>query len=84
MASNLVTVEEAAFTLGFSVQHTRLLIRQGKLRANKLGRDWVITREALADYIVKYPKNQPKNTAQRQRRETPIKTHRGEHVERSQ
>lgn len=45
--NELVGVTDAARTLGFSVQHTRLLIRQGQLEGIKMGRDWIITRESL-------------------------------------
>ena len=62
MESNLMTVGQAAEALGFSVQHTRLLIRQGKLRALKLGRDWVIPRDELSEYLTRYRNNQPLNS----------------------
>ena len=42
--------QDAAEVLGYSVQHTRLLIRQGKLKAQKLGRDWLVVRESVAEY----------------------------------
>lgn len=38
----LLTIREAAKALGYSPQHTRLLIRTGKLRGMKMGRDWAI------------------------------------------
>lgn len=47
MPTDLLTAPQAAKELGYSLQHTRLLIRQGYLKASKLGRDWVIEREAL-------------------------------------
>lgn len=48
-----MTVPEAAEALGYTVQHTRLLLRQGRLRGNKIGRDWVVLREAVAEYNVR-------------------------------
>jgi len=48
--TDLLTVPEAAKYLGYTVQHIRLLIRQGKLTSYKIGRDWVIPRNAVADY----------------------------------
>ena len=47
-----LTTKDAADTLGYTVQHTRLLIRQGKLEATKLGRDWLVVRESVAEYRV--------------------------------
>ena len=47
----LLTTPQAANTLGYTVQHTRLLIRQGQLRAAKLGRDWMIDQDALNEFI---------------------------------
>jgi len=47
---NLLTVPEASEFLGHSVQHTRLLIREGKLPGYKIGRDWMIPRSALTEY----------------------------------
>jgi len=49
-ASGLVTTGEAASLLGYTVQHTRLLIRRGELPAQKLGRDWIIARESVEEY----------------------------------
>lgn len=47
---DFVTVYQAAQLLGHSMQYTRLLIRQGKLIGNKIGRDWVISRTSVAEY----------------------------------
>ncbi len=40
-----LTVGEASRLLGYTPQHTRLLLRTGKLRGSKIGRDWAV-REA--------------------------------------
>lgn len=50
MDDRYMTTNEASEQLGYTVQHTRLLIRQGKLQANKFGRDWMIVRESVAAY----------------------------------
>lgn len=42
--------KEAAKELGYTVQHTRLLIREGHLEATKVGRDWLIVRESVDEY----------------------------------
>jgi len=48
--ADLLTVPEAAEYLRHTVQHTRLLVRQGKLTGHKIGRDWMIPRDAVLDY----------------------------------
>jgi excisionase family DNA binding protein len=41
----LLTVGEASRLLRYTLQHTRLLLRTGRLRGTKIGRDWTL-REA--------------------------------------
>ena len=53
ISSEFVKASEAAQIMGFSVQHTRLLIRQGYLKGIKIGRDWIIARDVLEDFIAK-------------------------------
>jgi excisionase family DNA binding protein len=50
MSDDLITVGQAARILGNTVQHVRLLARTGQLRANKVGRDWIIDREAVTGF----------------------------------
>jgi excisionase family DNA binding protein len=50
---HFVSTKEAAKILGYTVQHLRLLIRQGQIEATKFGRDWLISRESLAKYRAK-------------------------------
>lgn len=45
--SNYITSAEAAVILGFSADHVRKLINQGKLKAEKLGRNWIINQKDL-------------------------------------
>ena len=40
-------VKEAARLLGYSVQHTRRLVREGVLPGGKIGRDWIVGRVGL-------------------------------------
>ena len=47
----LISLSEAAAISGLSLKHLGLLARQGKLRARKIGRNWVTTREAVAEYL---------------------------------
>jgi DNA adenine methylase len=46
-SSTFVTTQEAALRLGCSIQHVRVLIRAGKLEAQKIGRDWMCEGQAL-------------------------------------
>lgn len=45
--SNYVTSVEAASILGFTPDHIRKLIGQKKLKAEKLGRNWIIAKQNL-------------------------------------
>lgn len=46
-----LTTRDAAELLGFTVQHVRRLIREGRLRGERLSRDWLIERESLERYM---------------------------------
>jgi len=48
----LLTTAEAAERLGVSTRRVRSLIQEGKLKAEKLGRDHVIPESALAKAVV--------------------------------
>lgn len=50
LSQALMTTREAAEALGYTIQHTRLLIRQGKIEASKFGRDWLVVRESVVEY----------------------------------
>ena len=52
LSQALMTTREAAEDLGYTMQHTRLLIRQGKIEASKFGRDWLVVRESVVEYKV--------------------------------
>ena len=47
----LIPLSEAVAVSGLSQPHLNLLARQGKLRAKKIGRNWVTTRAAVLDYL---------------------------------
>jgi len=44
---NYLTSSEAAKALGFSPDHVRKLIRQGKIKAERIGRNWIIEKKSL-------------------------------------
>lgn len=47
-----ISSHEAANRLQYTVQHTRRLIREGKLNGEKFGRDWMVVRESVERYTV--------------------------------
>ena len=49
---DLITVAEASQQTGYTEQHIRRLVRQGKIPGKKYGRDWLLTLEAVEDYGV--------------------------------
>ena len=51
MNDELITLKEAAAHGGLSTSHLALLCRTGKIKAVKKGRDWLTTREAVAEYM---------------------------------
>ena len=48
-----ISLQEASRLCSYSQEYLSLRARQGKLRALKLGRNWVCTREWLEEYIAK-------------------------------
>jgi excisionase family DNA binding protein len=46
----LLTLREAAAQLGITADTLRAQIRRGRLRATKLGRDWVVEAAEVARY----------------------------------
>lgn len=59
-AEQLITLAEAVELSGFTQSHLRLLARQGKLWARKLGRDWLTTEAAVKEYLATERKTGPK------------------------
>jgi excisionase family DNA binding protein len=47
----LISLSEAAAKSGLSAGHLRHLVSSGTIRGRKIGRNWVTTREAVADYL---------------------------------
>ena len=50
---DLISLSEAARLSGYSMGHLRYLITHDRLEGWKLGRNYVTTREALAEYKMK-------------------------------
>ena len=51
MSGESLTTKAAAELLGYTVQHVRRLIRDGRLRGARLGRDWLVERESVDRYV---------------------------------
>ena len=51
--TELLSLREAATLSPYSADYLNLLARKGKIRAHKIGRDWLITKSDLFDYIRK-------------------------------
>jgi excisionase family DNA binding protein len=45
-----LTTDEAAEVSGYSVAYMRRLVRQGRVEARKIQREWLVNRESLIDY----------------------------------
>lgn len=46
----VLTLQEAAASLGVAASTLRVQIRNGKLRAKKVGRDWTVTPKEVERY----------------------------------
>ncbi|HEY7181061.1 MAG TPA: helix-turn-helix domain-containing protein [Blastocatellia bacterium] len=63
MMENVLTVTQAAERLGVADAHVRLLIKQGKLKADKHGSLWLLTVEEVDRYQKeKKPRGRPVKT----------------------
>ncbi|MEJ0021972.1 MAG: helix-turn-helix domain-containing protein [Candidatus Doudnabacteria bacterium] len=49
----LLSLKEASELSPYSADYLNLLARKGKLKARKIGRDWLITKADLFDYLHK-------------------------------
>lgn len=67
MADDLLSLREGAARSGLSASHLRLLARTGRIKAQKLGRDWFTTEAAVLAYLAD----------ERQRSKDPLKRRRG-------
>ncbi len=54
IACDLMSVQETAKKLKVSPQYVRKLIRDGRLKASKIGSQWVVNQNDLAAYISEY------------------------------
>ena len=53
LQTQLLSLKEAADLTPYSADYLNLLARKGKIHARKIGRDWLITRVDLFEYLKK-------------------------------
>ena len=60
--NNLISLEEASRISCLSTVHLRYLVSTGKIWGKKIGRNWVTSKDAIADYLEqhKHPGRPPK------------------------
>lgn len=61
--TDLLTTNEAAALLGVTPVYVRTLIREGRLPAERYGRDWLIARSALLA-LERRPVGRPRSASQ--------------------
>ncbi len=49
--SDFISTEEAAEKLKYHVEHVRRMMREGSIQGLKIGRTWLVQREALEGYM---------------------------------
>lgn len=50
-SGKLISISEAAQNTPYTAEYLTLLARKGKLKAVKISRDWLTTREAVLEYV---------------------------------
>ena len=60
MVDQWVTTTEAAQISGYHVEHIRRLIRDGHILARKWGKEWMVDKSSLLDYLKIEKKPGPK------------------------
>jgi hypothetical protein len=51
MTEDWINTEEAVKLSGYSAQYLRRIVRQQRVKAQKWGRDWQISRLSLLEYV---------------------------------
>jgi len=49
--NDFISTEEAAEKLKYHVEHVRRMMREGSIEGVKIGRTWLVKREALDSYM---------------------------------
>lgn len=58
MTDNTLSTVEAAEALGGTRQWVYKLIKRGELEAERIGRDWRVTRESVEKYLQEHGRNE--------------------------
>lgn len=53
MQPEYITTAEAAARLNYTIQHVRRLAREGKIRGRKMGRDWLLVKDAVEQHAIR-------------------------------
>jgi excisionase family DNA binding protein len=61
----MISVPEAAVRLGLSEQRVRALIAEGRLKAQKIARDWAIPESALGKITVYGKSGRPRKQSEK-------------------
>lgn len=59
----LISMHQAAKMTPYSAEYLSLLARKGRLKAVKIGRDWLTNEEAIKEYVQKQVKKHEKMLA---------------------
>ena len=49
--NDFISTEEAAVKLKYHVEHVRHMMREGSIEGEKIGRTWLVKRDALDSYM---------------------------------
>ena len=50
-ARSYLSTEEAAEILGYTRQHVRVLIREGRLHGDRIGKNWLVSYSSVQEYV---------------------------------
>ncbi len=65
MGREWLTVPDAAELTGYHVYYLRELLRTGKIKAQKFGRTWMVSRRSLVAYVRSAEKSKDKRRGSR-------------------
>ena len=51
MTEDWITTTEAVNLTGYSQEYIRRILRTGKIKGRKWGRDWMVDRDSLVEYM---------------------------------
>ena len=63
LKESFISLAEASRSSPYSRDYLSFLVRKGKLKARKIGRDWFTTREWVEDYIQRHGRGEDRKSA---------------------